>query len=360
MSITPRFSQKDIGPPNIILTVYFFFVILLIFLDFVPAGKETILVISFSLPITVTFLGLFLSQDMVEPTRDTIVPELDIADEFSPCQIGLISNYGSFRKECFFAMIADLYVKKIISFEGMTNGDILVKLDQDPPDDLPIEEKEFLGLSFLVTKKGQVIRMSSIKGAFRSTKFLEYEINQFLSEQGIYNEKGLLFKRLFNLIKLFTGTSSLIIIILYAFLILNTEDPQIIFGMNTAVALSLGLFITSLVSHFFAKHMINLSPKGLELRRRIVGLKAYIKQVEIRRINFFEKEFTGYKLIPYAMAINEKSFWKKLLNNTEIDETFLQFISMDKVPKSSLNDFFDDMGFEFSKIASEFWYTIKS
>jgi hypothetical protein len=91
-----------------------------------------------------------------------------------------------------------------------------------------------------------------------------------------------------------------------------------------------------------------------------MGLKAYIGLAEAERIKFFEKEFTRYRLIPYAIAMNERSFWNRLIINIDQDKTFFQFLNMGMKSNGQEEAFFDNMSFEFSKIASEFFYTIRN
>ena len=237
----------------------------------------------------------------------SIAPEFGPPDNLAPMEAGALLNYGNVANSFISATIIDLAARGVITikeidkkwYEG--SKDFKLTLNAQTPQRLKKFEEGLIDKMFVGE---QTILISSLKNRFyKQLPIIEREIRDS------FYAKNLLVKNSGIVMAMFIAA-----FIFFGFMIII--GARFFHSLTAMISAFVAIFIVVI----FGLMMPKRTPKGADLMWRIKGFKLYMETAEKYRQQFFEKENTFEKLLPYAMVFGITHLWIKKMEQLYAQE----------------------------------------
>jgi uncharacterized membrane protein len=84
-----------------------------------------------------------------------------------------------------------------------------------------------------------------------------------------------------------------------------------VLGVSTSIWIAVSLFILAIFTVISASYAPKRTEEGTRVLEHILGLEEYIKIAEKDRLQFQEKEYIFFEILPYAIALGLATVWAK-------------------------------------------------
>lgn len=243
--------------------------------------------------------------------KDVIVPEFSVPGDFAPLELGMLYSNGKMNNRYVTAAIVNLAIKGIITIEKIKlndSEDYKIKMAHYDPKVITDSERHLInGIFGIILDKEQPldqsykyeISISELKRDFYHTvEFLQNYISADLEDQFLLDSNGRAIK------KSMLGLAGFIILIYLRFFLITD------FGLIFSVSVYTSIAILILFSIIMPKRTM----RELELYKKILGFRLYLKTAEKNRQQFLENENIFEKILPYAIMFGLTDKWTSAMN----------------------------------------------
>lgn len=238
--------------------------------------------------------------------RGTIVAEYDPPNGLTPIEMGTLLDNRVDSKDLsaeiiYLAVLGYIKIKK--EKKRFLKGDdyTLIKLKEAGPDLKGFDLTIFSGI-FLTSS---AVKISELKTFYTSVNTAKSQVHGKLVKDGYFKEK--VANTIGKYIAIAGGIAVLGIVVSLILGAFTNGVGAFIFG--SAFAVSAGIVA------LFGLFMPARTPKGVEVKEHILGLKEYMKVAESDRIKFHNAPDKNPKkfeqLLPYAMVLGVEKEWAK-------------------------------------------------
>ena len=251
--------------------------------------------IYYFIPIIAFFilLNLYLKHGRDPKGRGIIVPEFTIPKNLTPLEIGAIIK-ETINHQDISATIIDLAIRKYIKIDvkekkgyfGKSHEIAFIKLKSA---DNELNDFEQTLLSGIFDDKKE-IKLKDIKDFNKTFNNIKNQVFAKMTADGYFPKHPTHIKSIFLTIG--------IVVLPISFFIY--------FGN---LSFNISMLVTGLLFIIFAPFMPKKTPKGVELKEKILGLKLYLKTAERYRLKFQEKAQIFEKFLPVAISLGIATVW---------------------------------------------------
>lgn len=247
--------------------------------------------------------------------RDTIVPEYKAPEGLTPAEAGTLLDERLDMQDIS-ATIVDLAVRgyiKIIEkkdkklFFTDTNYEFVLLKDVLQDDTLKAYEREILQAIFGPAPQiNDRCDLSDLKNSFyRFLPTINSKVYQSVVKDGYFTTSPEQIRNLY----LGIGIG----LVTFTFVLLG-----FLLQSGFSVTLPIGLILSGIIIVVFSRIMPARTSKGVEMKRRILGLEEFIRTAEKDRLKFQEKENIFEKILPFALALGVADKWAKAFEGLAI------------------------------------------
>ncbi len=248
--------------------------------------------------------------------RDTIMPEYKPPEGLTPAEAGTILDERLDMQDIS-ATIIDLAVrgyikitetedKKLFFSETSHEFELLKSIDNE---ELQSYEKEILKAFFgIYPSIKATCSLATLKNSFyQHLPAINKNIYASVVKNGYFQQSPEQVRNIYAGVGI-----ALIALPIFLF----------VFFMNSGIAITLpiGLVVSGLIILAFSRIMPARTTKGVEMRRRILGLEEFIRTAEKDRLAFQEKENIFEKILPYALALGVAEKWAKVFDGLSMTQ----------------------------------------
>ncbi|MFZ8832614.1 MAG: DUF2207 domain-containing protein [Candidatus Caldipriscus sp.] len=284
----------------------------------------------------------------------SIMVEYEPPDNLKPAEIGtLVDEYADDRD--IVATIIDLAIRGYLKIKPLGNKDVEIEILREG-DDLKGYEKRIFKAIKESAEDGKVLRLGEgAKYYIRSLlELVKDEVYGLLAQMGYFQKNPdrvrmeytflgtvIFFIALFTAwflqnylifafilflffsINIITTFFALFIgAMMFTMIVDEYKDSSIISGVisvlnDPSIGVPLGLLLAGAIISFMGRYMPRKTEKGVEMYKRVLGFKEFIKRVEEDRLKrMMEEDPTKIeRIIPYAIVLGIENIWIEKIGN---------------------------------------------
>jgi uncharacterized membrane protein YgcG len=255
--------------------------------------------------------------------RGVIVPEYGPPKGLSPIEVGTLIDFRTDNKDIT-ATIVDLAIRRYITIVEQTQDRKLrrdvttytLRSEITDYSQLSAFEKAILNDLFTGSGKGEELDLAAMKFKLSKTAtLLRATVRKHLVKQLYIRPSSITGKNVL------VGVGAVLAVCI---------DGAVGGHYGAEPAFGLGVFLGAVLAAIFLARMSSRTPKGVQAKEQILGLKMYLEVAESERIKKLQSPDAAYapksaepkhtvelfeKLLPYAMILGVEQQWAKKFEN---------------------------------------------